>query len=646
MSNGILVRRHSCGKGIDYSLYENQYLTTEILTDGTITFTIPVGTSRVTDVSYRKNKGEWTTTANSSSTVVITVNVVTSDIVEWKGNAIRYGGGGAFADCSHWGGTSSFDVYGNLMSMLWNDNFIGKTEYPSAEARATQHLFSETLVVDATNLILPATTCSTHAYMCLFQNCTSLVSPPATLPLPLLTEAVYYGMFKDCTSLTSMPDILSSGLASGAKYPMNSMFSGCTSLIYNTDQTIVTQGTCYQMCQYMFSGCSSMEDAPNFIVSGGLGGDYAFSGMFMDCTNLVNPPDILNVDTVDYGMFYNMFKNCTNLDHSPIINIRNVGNNTYYAFATMFYNCSSLQDASGLNIYFPDDSEWNGEDTFDTMCYNCNTMVNSPTLNINGIVITKSRRTFYQMCYNCQNMTTHDISIDIEYDPDVVISTGSNYGNHYMFAACKKIITSPRISQPVLIKEYEYNRIFDGCILLRNVYCNFDTIVTNGINCWLNAVYSTGTVYQAGSATLPTGSISGVPSGWTLNTTDWTSQRHARMRIYLTSPGANATTSLTPTQVNEIYNTLNNTYKFDYYGDSITFDGDTYYVWENLDDPTYKLLTFTDNFYELRLQSYEFGEGYDPYTWTYGVIDSPSTLYYDNEYFEDHGWVYIKCTRL
>ena len=137
MSINVLARRHSSypPSQTDYSLYENQYLTTEALESGTITFTIPsaVTTSNVTNVSYRKNGGEWTTTANSSSEVVITVNVATDDIIEWRGTATCYGGGGAFADCSHWGGTASFDVYGNLMSMLYGNDFYILTEINELE---------------------------------------------------------------------------------------------------------------------------------------------------------------------------------------------------------------------------------------------------------------------------------------------------------------------------------------------------------------------------------------------------------------------------------------------------------------------------------------------------------------------------------
>ena len=66
MSINVLARRHSSypPSQTDYSLYENQYLTTKALGSGNITFTIPsdVNTYYITEVAYRKNGGEWTTT--------------------------------------------------------------------------------------------------------------------------------------------------------------------------------------------------------------------------------------------------------------------------------------------------------------------------------------------------------------------------------------------------------------------------------------------------------------------------------------------------------------------------------------------------------------------------------------------------------
>lgn len=622
MSKGILLRRHSCGNGIDMSLYENQYLTTEALESGTITFTMPsaVITSKVTDVSYRKNGGAWITTNNSSSEVVITVNVDTDDVVEWKGNGTVYGGGGIFEDCSHWGGTSTFNVYGNLMSMLYNDDFRGKTTYPTSTARATQHMFSYALVVDATNLVLPATTCYNQAYMCLFDYCTSLIYPPAVLPAPIIKSAMYYNMFRGCTSLTTMPTILATSIDTAGSLHYSGMFQGCSALQYNTEQTIGVGIARTQCCQSMFYGCSSMVNAPNVdCTSIASGVQQPFRSMFQNCTNLQTPPERFDVETADHNAFYATFVNCSSLLYAPIINIRNVGTRTYYAFDEMFGNCTSLIDASGINIYFPENSQWDGERTFYQMFYGCTSLVNGPSLHINGTLITKSARTFGDMFFNCQNMETHDLELNYTIDSNATITTGASWGNGNMFYHCYKMKTSPRITR-LALRDYEFYRAFDGNSQLRDVYVKFNTDTTgNALNSWL---VNTGTlsgiraVHQAGSLSLPNNSTSGVPSNWLLDQGDWTAQRHARMTMWvddysIDSFGVDDCYALFSNQLNDFlttisYGTSGNIYH--YYGDTLTLDGITYFVWENNlyeDDNPYKLLTTTDNFYELKKESGE-----------------------------------------
>lgn len=665
MSNGILIRRHSCGKGIDMSLYENQYLTTEALESGTITFTMPsaVTTSKVTDVSYRKNGGEWTTTANSSSEVVVTVNVDTDDVVEWKGNGTVYGGGGAFADCCHWGGTSTFNVYGNLMSMLYNDGFRGKTTYPTTTIRATQHMFSYALVVDATNLVLPATTCYGQAYMCLFDYCTSLIYPPAVLPAPTVKSAMYYNMFRGCTSLTTMPTILATSIDTAGSLHYSGMFQGCSALQYNTEQTIGVGIARTQCCQSMFHGCSSMVNAPNVdCTSIASGVQQPFRSMFQNCTNLQTPPERFDVETADYSAFYGIFANCSSLLYAPIINIRNVGTRTYYAFDEMFYNCSSLTDASSINIYFPENSQWDGERTFYQMFYGCTSLVNSPSLHINGTLITKSARTFGDMFFNCQNMETHDIELNYTIDSNATITTGSSYGNSNMFYHCYKMKTSPRITR-LALRDWEFYRAFDGDSQLRDVYVKFNTNTTdNALNNWL---INTGTlsgiraVHQAGSLSLPNNSTSGIPSNWLLDQGDWTAQRHARMTIWTVNIPWQYISDwydyendnpddyerardefiqrVTADPENQAYGESD---KFYYYGDTMTIDNITYFIWENdnvQNTSQSKLLTTTDNFYELTKAS--LADGYDiqnrqtlgkDWNWIYGILSSNNLVYYNH----------------
>lgn len=58
--------------------------------------------------------------------------------------------------CSKFNGTVNFTVEGNIMSLLYEDDFINEDEF--LQNCTFYNLFNNTQVVNAKNLILPATT--------------------------------------------------------------------------------------------------------------------------------------------------------------------------------------------------------------------------------------------------------------------------------------------------------------------------------------------------------------------------------------------------------------------------------------------------------------------------------------------------------
>ena len=115
--------------------------------------------------------------------------------------------------------TCNFNACGNIMSLIWGDDFIGQTDFKNnydvpedgkLDARgcmAFSNLFNgNTNLINAENLILPATTLcedfgSEYEYM--FNGCTSLLSAP-TLIAPKLSSYSYNNMFNGCSSLTKI----------------------------------------------------------------------------------------------------------------------------------------------------------------------------------------------------------------------------------------------------------------------------------------------------------------------------------------------------------------------------------------------------------------------------------------------------------
>lgn len=175
-------------------VYSAMPLTFEILSSGTITYTHNmVGT---TTIYYRQNGGSWTT-INNERTGTTTINVVEGDIVEFIGNNGFYASSHNTYDTFS-GSTAVFNAYGNLMSMVNGETLTGAT---SLGNYAFFGLFSQTKIVSAENLVLPAQTLSTYSYGGLFQYCTRLTTGPELTANNVL-DTSYGFMFMGCSSLS------------------------------------------------------------------------------------------------------------------------------------------------------------------------------------------------------------------------------------------------------------------------------------------------------------------------------------------------------------------------------------------------------------------------------------------------------------
>ena len=278
--------------------YEQQYFTIESLEDGnTLTLLSDVGGSYSTD-----DGTTWNT--NSSGA---TINLDTGDKVMFKGLNNTYGQ--ASPDSLNdpiFGTTKTVDVYGNIMSLINGDNFVGETILPSPTYKdqgTFQGLFWGCKVVDASNLKLPATNLMTNCYNNMFYECTSLTSAPSLLPATTLTSSCYRGMFYNCTALTTAPELPATTLAYNCYC---GMFEGCTSL---ETAPVLPATTLASMCyESMFQNCSSLTTAPELPAT--TLATYCYNGMFQGCTSLAAAPT-LPATTSATGCYCDMFYGCT-----------------------------------------------------------------------------------------------------------------------------------------------------------------------------------------------------------------------------------------------------------------------------------------------------------------------------------------------
>ena len=302
--------------------YSSTYPNLEYSTDGSTwtAFTSPVSVNTGGKVMFRNNGTAWTATSGSS----------------------------------HFTTTGSFDLSGNIMSLV--DATMESTTIPIV--RCFIYLFSSCNgIITAHELILPATTLTSQCYQYMFYSCTSLTTAP-DLPAMTLAQGCYQYMFIGCTSLTIAPDLPATTMYYNC---YNQMFTGCTSLTIAPDLPATTLNVdCYSS---MFRGCTSLTTAPSILPATTLS-DFCYSSMFQGCTSLTTAPELpatalaercynsmfqgctslttapeLPATTIQKGCYSNMFQGCTSLTTAPELPATGTLSNCYYY---MFYGCASL----------------------------------------------------------------------------------------------------------------------------------------------------------------------------------------------------------------------------------------------------------------------------------------------------------------
>lgn len=197
-----------------------------------------------------------------------------------------------------------FKIGGNIMSLYSRDDFNSMTTMVSEIG--LRNLFAGSKVVDASNLLLPATILRPLCYYYMFSGCTSLTSAPV-LPATTLAERCYESMFRGCTNLTSAPALPATTLA---PYCYSNMFYGCTNL---TSAPALSATTLAPYCYaYMLAVCRSLTSAPALPTS--TLAYKCYQGMFAVCTSLTTAP-VLPASTLVSGCYDVMFNGCSSLNY-------------------------------------------------------------------------------------------------------------------------------------------------------------------------------------------------------------------------------------------------------------------------------------------------------------------------------------------
>ena len=316
--------------------FSTKPLTFNILSAGTINWTAS-NTSIAKTIDYKLNDGEWASITSNTGSSAPTIEVNSGDKIQFRGNNAQCGGNDRWTILyNSFGSSASFEIEGNIMSLIYGDDFKNNSTISSGYTFVG--LFKECVnLVSAENLVLPATTLANYCYEEMFYGCTSLTTAPE-LPATTLGEYCYFQMFYGCTSLTTAPAL-----------PATNLKINC----YNR----------------MFSNCTSLTTAPALPAT--TLADSCYLSMFYGCTSLTTAPE-LPATTLAYECYYSMFEDCTSLTTAPELPATDLAEECY---RSMFYGCKSLITAPSA---LPSTSVW--RNCYRSMFYGCTSLTTAPAL--------------------------------------------------------------------------------------------------------------------------------------------------------------------------------------------------------------------------------------------------------------------------
>ena len=418
----------------------SEYFTIESLENG-LTVKLSLNNSY-----YRIGSGDWTELpAETESPIVNKGQKIQFKITNPTLNYVN--GIGTFSV------NKQFNVRGNIMSLVYGDNFIGNNIIQTNNFRK---LFDFcTTLKSAEHLVLPATKLESGCYREMFSYCESLTTAPA-LPATDLANYCYDNMFTLCNSLTSAPELPATILA---QHCYDNMFFGCESL---TTAPALPATDLANYCYKNMLAHTSISSAPELPAT--VMKQECYSCMFQNCVSLKSAP-ALPATTLARSCYDGMFYRCTSLTTAPALPAPTLAPSCY---REMFSGCSSLTTAPDLP------ATTSSEYCYSFMFHGCTSLKSAPAL------------------------------------PATTLATGC-YRD--MFNYCTSLTTAPDLNTNKLSQEC-YANMFYGCSKLNSVKMFATNIGENSLHNWLYGVSSSGTLTKRVELITLSSGASGIPSNW------------------------------------------------------------------------------------------------------------------------------------
>lgn len=318
-------------------VYKKDYVELTALEDDDVfTFSIGGGANYAIESSY--NARDWE--PQTSPFISTSVNAGEKVYIRVKPASV----GDVTVTSVHIDSTKTFNAGGNIMSLI--DYTKDLTELGSSEF---SYLFGASAgtgspIVDASELILPATTVTESAYNGMFRSCKKLTDAPDLDSMVTVEKMGCGAMFYECSSLVNGPTTLGATTVGHLGY--SNMFTDCSNLVEAPEMevtTLGTEGSSGGNCSSMFLRCTELTTAPSILKPTTLTPD-CYNAMFGHCEKLTTAPKIM-ATTYDANSCVKMFGNCYALTNAPDLEATTLGYNSCWM---MFQHCNLLQKAPYL----------------------------------------------------------------------------------------------------------------------------------------------------------------------------------------------------------------------------------------------------------------------------------------------------------
>ena len=454
------------------------------------------------------------------------------------------------------------EVWHNVMSMYRTSDFA---TYESMIKYAFYHMFEGcTSLTKAPEL--PATTLASNCYSYMFKGCKSLTKAPR-LPATTLASSCYSSMFNGCTSLTEAPALPATALASNCyRY----MFSGCLSLTKAPVLPATTLATdCYQ---YMFNGCSNLNEVRCKMPS-----SYSSSDISSYTSNWLS--NVSPTGTFYTNADANWSSGASGIptgwnrvnEGAPIVSdiTKPLTFRATQNGSTVTLKKNGLPEGANFQTSVDGGSTWVDYTIGTAIALNAGEEVSFRAkadrefeqsdskyfqFNMTGKIeawhnVMSMYRTsdfatyesvmkfaFYYLFKDCTSLTKaprlpattlalscyrsmFDGCTSLTKAPALPATSLAETCYWRMFLGCTSLAEAPVLSATRLGTRC-YNQMFSGCSSLNEVHCHIPSsysteYVSVHADGWLERVSSTGTFYTNADANWSSGSVSGIPEGWT-----------------------------------------------------------------------------------------------------------------------------------